>query len=256
MASNLERFRQDLDKLIKAAEKLYLTMAYDLNLLDEKTKKAGEKARTQNFKADYEKWYTEAVYVLKQILPERLDDFIKLYKNEKRKETNYTTYTMSDYLLGVTVTYGVRVTVEPKAGFPKFEIQKGILESAVGRFESTLFDIQQLLQADIFDSEIDSARELIKNGYERAAGVISGVVIEKHLAQVCSNHKITVKKKNPSISDYNDALKEANIIEIPTWRFIQHLSDIRNLCAHKKTRDPKKEEVLYDKMIYLQNLWP
>jgi hypothetical protein len=243
MTSNLDRFRQDLDRLINTADKLYLTMIYDLGLLNEKQKERFKEMRVQDFKAAYEKWYTEALYVLKQMLPERLDDFIKLYKNDKRKETNFSTYTMSDYLIGVKVTHGIHTIAEPKAGLPKFELQKGILESAAVRFESSLLVIKQILQSDIFDSEIDSARELFNSGYERAAGTIAGVVLEKHLEQVCVNHSIKIGKKNPTISDYNDALKDGDVIDIPNWRFIQHLADIRNICVHKKTRDPKKEEV-------------
>lgn len=30
---------------------------------------------------------------------------------------------------------------------------------------------------------------------------------------------------------------------MPTWRKIQHLGDIRNLCDHNKDREPKNEEV-------------
>jgi len=38
----------------------------------------------------------------------------------------------------------------------------------------------------------------------------------------------------------NMALRQ---IETPTWRFIQHLSDLRNLCDHNKDREPTKDEV-------------
>jgi len=38
-------------------------------------------------------------------------------------------------------------------------------------------------------------------------------------------------------------LKDNNVIDTATWRFIQHLGDLRNLCDHNKDRDPKKEEV-------------
>jgi len=30
---------------------------------------------------------------------------------------------------------------------------------------------------------------------------------------------------------------------VPTWRFIQRLGDLRNLCTHKKQRDPSNDEV-------------
>ena len=77
----------------------------------------------------------------------------------------------------------------------KFQAQLMILESANVRFESLLFDIRQIVQADLFDSEIEIARELKGNGFLRPAGAVSGIVLEKHLAQVCQNHNIVIRKK-------------------------------------------------------------
>jgi hypothetical protein len=72
---------------------------------------------------------------------------------------------------------------------------------------------------------------------------LAGVVLERHLAQVCDNHSIKIAKKAPGISDLNDALKEANVIDVPQWRFVQHLADIRNLCDHNKKAEPTPEQV-------------
>lgn len=124
-----------------------------------------------------------------------------------------------------------------------FQQQSGILDGITQRFKSSLFDIKQVLQADLFDSEVESAKELSKKGFYRAAGVICGVVIEKHLNQVCYNHNISVVKKHPTISDFNDLLKSNEVIEVGIWRQIQRLGDIRNLCGHNKDRDPQKKEV-------------
>ena len=77
----------------------------------------------------------------------------------------------------------------------------------------------------------------------RAAGALAGVVMEKHLAQVCDNHGIPLHKKAPTIADFNDKLKEAEVIDISQWRFNQHLGDIRNLCDHDKDAEPTKEQV-------------
>lgn len=38
-------------------------------------------------------------------------------------------------------------------------------------------------------------------------------------------------------------MKENNSIDVPTWRFIQRLGDLRNICGHNKEREPTKEEV-------------
>lgn len=104
--------------------------------------------------------------------------------------------------------------------------------------------LRSLVQADLFDSELDAARELVKNGFFRAAGAVAGVVIEHHLAEVCRSRKVVLKAKNPTISTLNDALKDAEIIDVPTWRFIQRLGDLRNLCDHKKSVEPTKDDVI------------
>ena len=98
------------------------------------------------------------------------------------------------------------------------------------------------IRADLFDSELDAANELLKSGFLRASGAMCGVILEKHLGQVCIQHEITLRKNSPTIADYNDALKDASVIDLPTWRYIQHLGDLRNLCCHDKKTEPTKEQ--------------
>jgi len=255
--ANLQKYKDDLKKLIAQSELLLYSLAKEVEIkvfFDNGVKKRTlekyleEKNITlPDFKSEYEKWYSEALEVIKQMLPSRYEDFKRLYKDEKRKDKDidYLTYAISDYMIGLRKTSGWEktVVVDKKAAFPKFEQQVKILKAAERRFESSLFEMKQLLQADLFDSEIDTARELLKSGYIRAAGAVAGVVLEKHLQQVSISHNLKIKAKNPSISDYNDALKEAPVIDVPTWRFVQHLADLRNLCDHKKQREPKPEEI-------------
>jgi hypothetical protein len=245
MGTNLQKYKADLEVLIARSTLLRYAFADDLGLLDPKSKRQlrEEQIQLPVFKDEYEKWYSEALEVIRQALPSRYDDFKHLYKDEKRKTIDYLTYAMSDYMIGLRTTRGLETVVDTKAAFPKFEQQVKILKAAEKRFDSSLFEIKQLLQADIFDSEIDTARELLRNGYIRAAGAVVGVVLEKHLQQVSYSHRLTIKGKTPSISDYDQALKDAQVIEVPTWRFIQHLADLRNLCDHKKEREPKPEEI-------------
>ena len=77
----------------------------------------------------------------------------------------------------------------------------------------------------------------------RAAGAVAGVVLEKHLAQVCDNHNVSVRKQQPTIGDLNDLLKKSEVMDVPIWRSLQRLGDLRNLCDHNKQREPTEAEV-------------
>jgi hypothetical protein len=243
--SKFQQYKRDLDNLLDTARQLYMGILFETDYVkDPKGKKKLAKSKRLDFKTSYERWYSEALEIIRQLLPNRLDDFRNLYKLEKRKEIDHLTYTISDYLIGLVTKRGGEVLTEGKAAVPKFGQQVLILQAAYGRFESSLFDIKHLLQADIFDSEIESSRELCKKGFLRGAGAVAGVVLEKHLCQVCESHNIKIPKKNPTISNHNDLLKEQGIIDTPKWRSIQRLGDLRNLCDHKKEREPTKEDVL------------
>jgi len=249
--SIIERVKGDLQRLISTAKTMRLDLERDAllkgSLNDEELKAL--LARVEGyFQSEYQSWYTEACAVLKQLIPDRLAEFQSLYQPHSKRKTllDVLTYTIQDWLNGVRSLndiYGKRHFDDAGVVTMKFRTQVSILESAQRRYESSLFDIRKLLQADLFDTELGAARELLRNGYIRAAGAVAGVVIEAHLLQVAEDHKIAVKKKNPSISDLNNLLKEESVLDIPEWRFVQRLADLRNLCDHKKGREPTVEEI-------------
>lgn len=255
MTTNLRKYEDDLDNLISEGESLLVAMQKECypQEYEEGYKEAlGEKfenfdKKLPNFKNNYQQWYSESLSIIKQLLPDRLDDFIKQYEKPKtrKKDITFENYSIEDYLTGLTVTQSVtkKEVVGPEAALPRYQQQLNILKSVKKRFESTLFDITQLVQADLFDSELEASSELKKKGFFRGAGAIAGVVLEKHLSQVCKNHNISVRKKKPSISDFNDILKKNSVYEVPTWRKIQHLADLRNLCDHDKKREPESDDI-------------
>ncbi len=74
----------------------------------------GEKANSfleslPSFTDEYQGWYSEAKAIIRQLLPDRLDDFSGYYeKPSGRKNVTYETYRISDYLMSLTVTVGRR----------------------------------------------------------------------------------------------------------------------------------------------------
>ena len=256
MASNLDRFKKDFDRLIRDAVLVQQSFAhlcygkeYEAAVLKScKGDKEGAKAHMEalpEFNNAYKSWYSECLVLIKQLLPDRLNDFVRLYEKPKgRKDIGFENYRIEDALQGLRITrYGEEVIADRKSAMTHLEQQVAILNSIKGRFESSLYDIRQLVQADLLDSELDAARELLKHKFMRAAGAIAGVVLEKHLHEVCIAHNIKITKKHPTIADLNDALKNAEVIETPQWRFHQHLADIRNLCDHNKAAEPTVDQV-------------
>lgn len=255
MTKNIERLKADLKKLVELGELLETAMTREVvgdkefeQYFADLPKEDREKILKclPNFKVKYEEWYSLSLALLEQLLPARVQNFVALYEKPKnRKSTDYGNYMVQDYLEGIQITRGPykEVVVDNSAAVPKFRQQVAILKAATARFESSLFEIKQLVQADLFDSELDAARELLKHKFLRAAGAITGVVLEKHLHQVCKDHKIKITKKHPGIGDLNELLKKEGVIEVPQWRHISMLADLRNLCDHDRQQEPSADQV-------------
>lgn len=212
---------------------------------DEKKLKALIKT-LPSFKSDYQSWYTKGQAVVKQVMPDRLADFVSYFEVPKgRKDITFQNYMIRDYLQGLFVTIGheKRVVADGSAALPEYTQQLNMVKAARNTLESKLMDLTAVLQADLFDSEIETARALARSGHLRAAGAMCGVVIEKHLTHVCETHKLITKKKNPAISDLAQLLRTSSVITLAQERFVQSLADTRNICCHAKGREPTKDEI-------------
>ena len=254
MISNLERYRKDLEELIRTGKKLghFINKKYDPKSYNTEKKKKKLKEQNidvknlPNFHNEYQNWYTESLVIIKRLIPERESDFVELYKKPKnRKKINQENYRIADYLAGSKILTGEpplsKAIIPYRIVMYLFHNQLTILKSAQRRFESSLFDIKQLIQADLFDSELSAAKELNKKGFVRGAGAIAGVVLEGHLKQVCNQHNIKIKNSKPTISHLNELLKKEEIIDISKYRNIQLLADWRNLCDHDKEAQPSRK---------------
>ena len=236
--NNIQRYEADFKSLVELGQRIYS----DLLRSSREGKDAAQRAMLR-LSADYQRWYTESLYILEQLLPKRLAEFQQLYEGDRRRRAIETTnYSIQDWLRGLGIGTGEGLTNFSIAAM-RFGTQLNILKSVEVRFDSSLCDIRQLVQADLFDSELDAARELKGRGFLRAGGAVAGVVLEKHLGQVLENHGIRTRKKSPTINDFNELLKCSEVLDIPSWRQIQRLGDIRNLCDHNKEREPTREEV-------------
>ena len=235
----------EITELTKLGQQLYYSLIASCNdSYKEAISKNGiDIEKLPKFTMKYQGWYTRAHSIVKDITPERLDDFEDLYRSKtNRKDIDHSNYKIYDALIGLRVSRMGETLVDNSSAIAKMEQQNAILLGIKPILKSKISRIKQILQADIFDNELDTSKELLKNGFVRASGAISGVILEGHLKNVCENHKVPIRKKRPSISDYILKLKELNLIDTPLWRKLQSLADIRNLCDHKGDREPTAEE--------------
>lgn len=161
-----KKIRQELDTLINKGLELRRNLTKD----------------RMQFMSQYHEWYTRSLPVVRHLLPDRLAEFERLYHLDKRKHIDVSTYTIEDYLQGLGLTRGLEELDVGAITSSKLANQVLILRSAASRLDDILSNIQGILQADLFDSEIDAARDLKKNGHLRAAGAVVGVVLESHLS--------------------------------------------------------------------------
>jgi len=244
-----EEIKKEIETLIILGDKLHISAIYvfysqsDLDQVNEEHRKTLEQIGKEiSFKSKYHEWYAKSLNYVATFLPSRKNDFIDLYRKkdaEKRKEISPLNYGIQDAIHGLSKSFN---GVAPSFGVTLFEQQLAILKSLIGTYESAINSLTFELQEQLLDDEISSARKLIKVNL-RAAGALAGVILERHLKMVCQNHSLNVGKKNPTINDYNDLLKANSIIELPVYRHIQLLGDLRNLCDHSKKIDPKLDDI-------------
>jgi hypothetical protein len=197
------------------------------------------------FGTAYQRWYTRALKIVEALAPDRLGEFVGHYMPDpKRKTVDVLTYRIQDFTRGLAAKPerdGTKAFDEKQITSIGVVNQAQILAAVASRLDSVLADVTGALFAELQDSELKAASDLLPISV-RAGGALAGVVLERHLQQVATNHKVAVAKKNPTIADLNDPLKTGNVYDLATWRKIQFLADIRNLCSHQKAIEPTMDQ--------------
>jgi hypothetical protein len=91
-----------------------------------------------------------------------------------------------------------------------------------------LTSVRTLIQAEIFESELEQSRELLKNGYALPAAVVAGVVLETCLRDLCAKHNLVPGK----VEKMNADLVKAGEYNVIVQKQVTHLASIRNSAAH------------------------
>jgi hypothetical protein len=91
-----------------------------------------------------------------------------------------------------------------------------------------LTSVKHLVEAEVFSSELDQARELLAAGYRVPAAVVSGVVLETNLRNLCKARRIEPGRLDKMNADLAKAGEYNTLVQ----KRITALAAVRNSAAH------------------------
>jgi hypothetical protein len=98
---------------------------------------------------------------------------------------------------------------------------------------------RSLIQADVFDSELEQAQELLDAGYKSPSAVVAGVVLETSLRELCDQNDI----EHGKLDKMNAELAKIGVYKKLQQKQITAIADIRNSAAHGKPEEFKEADV-------------
>jgi len=121
-----------------------------------------------------------------------------------------------------------------------------------------LFDISELINAEVFESHLEYAKYLLDKGHKDASAVIIGGVLEDKLRQMCIKQNLPLKDskdKYLTIDPMNVNLYKNNVYNLTVQKQILAFAEIRNNAAHGKYDEytPKQVSAFYDYVLDFNN---
>lgn len=103
-----------------------------------------------------------------------------------------------------------------------------------------LQSIRNLVEAEVFSTELEQARELLSAGYRAPAAIVCGVVLETNLRRLCDQHCLNVGKLDRMNADLAKAGHYNSLVQ----KRITALAAIRNSAAHGNHSEFSDKDVL------------
>ena len=230
----------------------------------------------------YQAWYTKALRVIRQLYPERSDDFQAHYRELlalQRSTPSPSWYrqvlhamhrltagrsqeardhaseghdrprpgapeTGRQTRMGMTITpHGEMIPSVRLTFLAHFGQQLRILSAVRDGLEYVLADLHSTLYGDVENHVLAAVHTLFQHGHGRAAGALAGVLLEIHLAHVAAKYRVAMGAKAPDITMLNAALKRGGIYDGEIWRCIQRLGALRDVWVDASRRDPTIDEL-------------
>lgn len=131
-----------------------------------------------------------------------------------------------------------------ETNYEAFKRMKAIFTAAMDDYKGgSLTSIRNLVQAEVFDNQLEQARELLSCGYKLASAAVAGAVLETALRDLCSRQGLM----HSSLDKMNADLARVGIYPELQQKRITALADIRNSAAQGKTDEFSDADI--DNMI-------
>jgi len=192
-------------------------------ILKKNNQQNGDDQIKEDFRRLYQKWYTKSIKVLETFGKDRISKFKSYYEIPSKRTYQFAS---DEYVIQDNIK---NLTPYPTKTKGNFKIEKTltllvynqytILQAIFDRIDLYINDIQNNLMFEFQTLELSNSQALLKINV-RASGVLSGVILESHLKKFIEDNNITASKKNMTLSDYNEILKNNNIIDTTTWKKI------------------------------------
>jgi len=115
-----------------------------------------------------------------------------------------------------------------------FKNLKAVFSAAKEDFEGGyLLSLKTLVQAEVFDSELEQAQQFLDKEYYPAAAVIAGVVLETALRELCDREGIS----HSNLDRMNADLAKAGTYNKLIQKQLTVCAGVRNSAAHGKLEE-------------------
>ncbi len=124
--------------------------------------------------------------------------------------------------------------------YSKFKALKAVFLATKEDFDGGyLSSYKSIVQAEVFDTELEQATELLNSGYYVAACVIAGVVLETALRELCVRESLPHGKMDKMNAD----LAKAGIYSKIVQKQVTAHAGLHNSAAHGNKDEFAKEDV-------------
>lgn len=198
-----------------------------------------EKKETEGFEVGYQRWYSRALPLLKELAPDRYAEFQRYYSRDSNADLHHChDLVIQDYICELDSEHPI---ITREQAHRCFSVQLAILKSVADRLAWSQVSTDDQAERGMQLEMLESARGLLDID-ERAAGVVTGTVLETWLRKLSARHKVTFRKQRPPLREYVDALHSAKVLDIPVHSQAVWLAEL-DRRSRTKGEPPTKLQV-------------